>query len=59
MIRLVTICVFCWALFFTYNSQAHDTGKVVSDETKRLIHQMSINITHEIFRNLPAIFDSM
>ncbi len=29
MIRVVTICVFCWALFFTYNAQAHDTGKVV------------------------------
>ena len=59
MIKLIIASIFCWALFFTYNAQAHDTGKVVSDETKRLIHEMSINITHEIFRNLPAIFDSI
>ena len=54
MIRLVTICVFCWALFFTYNAQAHDTGKVVSDETKRLIHEMSIKI-HEMPINIHVI----
>ena len=54
MIRLVTICLFCWALFFTYNAQAHDTGKVVSDETKRLIHQMSIKVNLATLRGPPG-----
>ena len=29
------------------------------DETARLIHQMTINITNEVFRNLPNILDSI
>jgi len=62
MIKLVIVSIFCWALFFTYNAQAHDTGKVVVsyvDNTERLLHQLTINITDEIFRNLPAILDSI
>jgi len=62
MIKLIIASIFCWALFFTYNAQAHDTGKVVVsyvDNTERLLHQLTINITDEIFRNLPAILDSI
>ena len=62
MIKLLTICVFCWALFFTYNAQAHDTGKFTvsyTDNTERLLHQLTINITDELFRHLPAILDSI
>lgn len=29
------------------------------DNTERLLHQLTINITDEIFRNLPAILDSI
>ena len=46
MKKLVIACLFCWALFFTYGVKAHDTGEVVKDETARLIHQLTINITH-------------
>ena len=48
--------------FFTYNAQAHDTGKVTvsyTDNTERLLHQLTINITDELFRHLPAILDSI
>ena len=52
-------CLFCWALFFSYGVKAHDTGEVVKDETARLIHQLAINLTHEMFRSMPAILDSI
>ena len=59
MKKLVITCIFFWCLFFTYNARGHDTGEVLSDETKRLIHQLTISITHEVFDKLPAIFDSI
>ena len=59
MKKLVITCIFFWCLFFTYNARGHDTGEVLSDETKRLIHQLTINVTHEVFDKLPAIFDSI
>ena len=42
MKKLVITCIFFWCLFFTYNARGHDTGEVLSDETKRLIHQLTI-----------------
>jgi len=59
MKKLVFVSLFCWAAFFSYNAKAHETGKVLDDETARLIHQMTINITNEVFRNLPSILDSI
>ena len=59
MKKLVIVCLFCWALFFTYGVKAHETGEVVKDETARLIHQLTNNITHELFKRMPAILDSI
>ena len=59
MKKLVFACLSCWALFFTYGVKAHETGEVVKDETARLIHQLTINITHELFKSMPAILDSI
>ena len=59
MKKLVFACLLCWGLFFTYGVKAHDTGEVVKDETARLIHQLTINMTHELFKSMPAILDSI
>ena len=59
MKKLIFVCLFCWVLFFTYGVKAHDTGEVVKDETARLIHQLAINLTNEMFRSMPAILDSI
>jgi hypothetical protein len=56
---ILALSLFCWVLFFAHNVKSHETGEVVKDETARLIHQMSINITNELFKSLPAIFDSI
>jgi hypothetical protein len=53
------LIIFIFFAFAHQQAKGHDTGQVISDETKRLIHQMSINVTHGIFRNIPSIFDSV
>ena len=59
--NIIFIIILSAFLYFIHTGtvKAHDTGKVVTDETARLLHQLTINITDEIFRNLPAILDSI
>ena len=59
MKKLVFVSLFCWAAFFSYNAKAHETGKVLDDETAKIIHQMTINITNEVFKDIPNILDSI
>ena len=62
--NIIFIIILSAFLYFIHTGtvKAHDTGKVVvtyMDITERLLHQLTINITDEIFRNLPAILDSI
>ena len=62
--NIIFVIILSAFLYFIHTStlKAHDTGKVVvtyMDNTERLLHQLTINITDEIFRNLPAILDSI
>ena len=62
--NIIFVIILSAFLYFIHTStlKTHDTGKVVvtyMDNTERLLHQLTINITDEIFRNLPAILDSI
>ena len=62
--NIIFVIILSAFLYFIHTStiKAHDTVKVVvtyMDNTERLLHQLTINITDEIFRNLPAILDSI
>ena len=56
------LIIFIFFAFAHQQAKGHDTGKVVVsyvDNTERLLHQLTFNITDEIFRNLPNILDSI
>tara|TARA_Y100000992_G_scaffold176614_1_gene119056 strand:- start:56 stop:328 length:273 start_codon:yes stop_codon:yes gene_type:complete len=57
--KMIFIITLTACLFYISQAKAHDTKQVLDDETARLIHQMTINITNEVFRNLPNILDSI
>ena len=59
--NIIFIIILSAFLYFIHTGtvKAHDTGKVVGDETARLLHQLTINITNQIFRDMPAILDSI
>ena len=59
--NIIFVIILSAFLYFIHTStvKAHDTGEVVKDETARLIHQLAINLTHEMFRSMPAILDSI
>ena len=62
--NIIFIIILSAFLYFIHTStvKAHDTGKVVvtyMDNTERLLHQLTINITNQIFRDMPAILDSI
>lgn len=59
--NIIFIIILSAFLYFIHTGtvKAHDTGKVVTDETARLLHQLTINITNQIFRDMPAILDSI
>ena len=40
-------------------AKAHETGKVLEDETARQIHNMSLEIINVMFKSLPNILDSI
>ena len=52
--NIIFIIILSAFLYFIHTGtvKAHDTGKVVTDETARLLHQLTINITNQIFRDL-------
>ena len=57
--KMIFIITLTACLFYISQAKAHETGKVLDDETAKIIHQMTINITNEVFRNLPNILDSI
>ena len=59
--NIIFIIILSAFLYFIHTGtvKAHDTGKVIGDETSRLIHQLTINLTNQIFRDMPAILDSI
>ena len=62
--NIIFIIILSAFLYFIHTGtvKAHDTGKVVvtyMDNTERLLHQLTINITNQIFRDMPAILDSI
>ena len=57
--KMIFIITLTACLFYISQAKAHDTKQVLDDETARLIHQMTINITNEVFKNIPNILDSI
>ena len=45
--KMIFIITLTACLFYISQAKAHDTKQVLDDETARLIHQMTINITNE------------
>ena len=57
--KIIFIIKLATCIFYISKAKAHETKQVLDDETARLIHQMTINITNEVFKNIPNILDSI
>ena len=59
MLKLVTLCLVCWGIFFYQTAKAHDTEEQQLEEIQEQINHMTLDIISIILENLPVILQSI